>query len=274
MMAGSSASAGPRTGAQDRRALLARLRAEITGFADEVDTVRRSEGFSRFLEAMALFWHYSPFNSWLIRGQQPGATRVAGAQTWAKLGRTVKKDAEPIVIWAPTKRGYPFILVSVFDVSDTEGRPLPTLDTSLRGSTRKTGTLETAAERLGIKIAALEGHANLVGVSVGGEIRIRAGIPSQERAATLAHELAHEILHQQASTKKRLRLSHAEQETEAEATAHLVLRVLGLPTKSPAYVAWQGGDGKMVLSALGRVQRAARRILEAAGIGCVAGPAS
>jgi hypothetical protein len=48
-----------------------------------------------------------------------------------------------------------------------------------------------------------------------------------------------------------------------------VLAVLGLKPPSPAYIAWQGGTGDTVLRSLGRVQRAARRILEAAGCGLV-----
>jgi hypothetical protein len=53
-------------------------------------------------------------------------------------------------------------------------------------------------------------------------------------------------------------------ETEPEATAYVML---GLEPPSPAYIAWQGGTGQTVLRSLGRVQRAARRILEAAGCG-------
>lgn len=60
--------------------------------------------------------------------------------------------------------------------------------------------------------------------------------------------------------------THAQEETEAEATAWVVLDVLGLAPPSPAYIAWQGGTGDAVLRSLGRVQRATRRILEAAGI--------
>lgn len=258
-----SANSSALTSAANRRALLARLRADLGDFANQVDTVRRSESFTQFIETMARFWHYSLFNCALIREQCPGATRVAGRTTWAKLGRTLKPDAKAIGIWAPTASGFPFLVVPVFDVSQTQGRRLPSLDTTLHGSTRTVSVLETAAKRLGVTVVELKGRPGLVGASVGGEIRIRAGVSSQERAATIAHELAHEILHQQASAKKRLRLSHADRETEAEATAYLVLRVLGLPSKAPAYVAWQGGDGKMVLGALGRVQRAARRILEA-----------
>ena len=104
----------------------------------------------------------------------------------------------------------------------------------------------------------------------------------RERVRCLAHELAHEVLHQaeraRALARKRPApaLTHAQKETEAEAAAYVVLAVLGLEPPSPAYIAWQGGTGETVLRSLGRVQRAARRILEAAGspAGPVAGGAS
>jgi hypothetical protein len=59
--------------------------------------------------------------------------------------------------------------------------------------------------------------------------------------------------------------SHAERETEADATAYVVLRAFGLDAPAPAYIAWQGGDGAAVLRSMTRIQRAARRILEATG---------
>jgi antirestriction protein ArdC len=87
----------------------------------------------------------------------------------------------------------------------------------------------------------------------------------------LAHELAHEILHQaagkRAATLKRPgpARTKAEKETEADATAYVVLAVLGLPSKAPSYIAWQGGTGSAVLRSMTRIQRAAKAILEAAG---------
>lgn len=48
-------------------------------------------------------------------------------------------------------------------------------------------------------------------------------------------------------------------------TAYVVLGVFGVPARFPEYIAWQGGDGAQVLRSKGRVQRAAKVILEAAG---------
>ena len=99
------------------------------------------------------------------------------------------------------------------------------------------------------------------------------GLPGAERTAVLAHELAHEILHQAEGKRfadlKRpgARRTNAEKETEADATALVVLAVLGLSSKAPTYIAWQGGTGLAVLRAMGRVQRAAKSILVAGGFG-------
>ena len=49
----------------------------------------------------------------------------------------------------------------------------------------------------------------------------------------------------------------------ADATAYVVLAVLGLPSKAPTYIAWQGGTGLGVYRSMARVQRAARAILGA-----------
>ncbi len=65
------------------------------------------------------------------------------------------------------------------------------------------------------------------------------------------------------------RLAEAEMETEAEATAtaHVIMSVLGLPSKAPSYIPWQGGTGLTVLRAMTRVQGAVKTILEAARAG-------
>lgn len=86
-----------------------------------------------------------------------------------------------------------------------------------------------------------------------------------ERAATLAHELAHELLHTGHTTRgDGGGLGEIEQEVEAEATAYVVLTALGLPSKAPLYLAGRGGSGKLILQSMQRIQHAARAILTAA----------
>ena len=204
--------------------LRARLRASLEALATSVDRTRQDEGFREFLRTAARFWEYSPFNQFLIELQRPRAVRVAGRRTWESLKRRVKEGELPISILAPSGGGG-FILVPVFDLSQTRGRKLPNIDPAMRGVAR---------------------------------VRV------------LAHELGHELLHQEArqkpATLKRppKPRSPAVEETEADATAFIVLSALGLEAPSPSYIAWQGGTGAQVLLSMGRIQRAARRILAAA----------
>src|SRR5262249_49903997 len=105
----------------------------------------RSEALNQHLAAMGRFHHYSWGNVLLINSQHPDATRVAGFHTWHDLGRWVKKGEKGIMIFAPmmvkqkdqapsgkepTQADAVFRLAGfrtayVFDVAQTEGRPLP-----------------------------------------------------------------------------------------------------------------------------------------------------
>ncbi len=243
------------------------VRGHLAALAVEVDATRRSAGFTAVLDAIASFWRYSPVNVWLIRRQCPEATLVAGTKVWAELGRAPKPSAAPIGIlaFAPGRKP-PFVGVSVFDVSQTRGRALPKLKWVLEGDTKLFKLLERAAERLKIPVGVLPANAPVLGLSDGGKIRIRAKLSARQRAATLAHELAHEILHTGAWAKRKRPLPNDAKEIEADATAYVVLKALGLPSAAPTYIAWHGGTGGTIAASMGRIQRAARRILEAAGV--------
>ena len=95
-----------------------------------------SEGWQRFAEVRGSFHRYSFGNCMLIAMQRPDATRVAGFHKWQDLGRQVRKGEHGIRILAPhTYKGTDdngeeetrvyFRAVSVFDLSQTDGEPLP-----------------------------------------------------------------------------------------------------------------------------------------------------
>src|ERR1700730_16742632 len=102
-----------------------------------------SEKLREYLGAMARFHRYSLHNIMLIASQRPDASHVAGFQTWKQLGRFVKKGAKGILILAPVllrkqaesenqeketdSTPIRFRAVYVFDVADTDGKPLPEL---------------------------------------------------------------------------------------------------------------------------------------------------
>ena len=99
-----------------------------------------SERLKDHLAAMARFQRYSWGNIMLIASQKPNATHVAGLQAWHKLGRFVKKRENGILILAPIIRrkadnsesepdessvAVGFRAAYVFDISQTDGQPLP-----------------------------------------------------------------------------------------------------------------------------------------------------
>ena len=258
----------------DERALRRDLQERLATLAAEVDATRRDAGFLEALRTMARFWRYSVLNQAFIQLQRPRATQVAGRRAWEAIGRRVKPGERPIHVFAPSRRRggvVRFMEVEVFDVRQTRGRRVASVDLLLPGRTRHARILEAAAGRLGVEVATAALPGNVLGRSCGGRIELLRGLAGRQRASVIAHELAHEVLHQ-AERKRAAELkrpgparTHAEKETEAEATAHVVLAVLGLPSKAPTYIAWQGGTGQGVLRSMNRIQRAAKAILEAAG---------
>lgn len=246
---------------------------ELLGrLAQEVDAQRQDAGFQEALRTMSRFWRYSYLNQHFIRWQRPDATMVNSRLRWEAIGRKVKPGEVPIEILAPSRRGgvLRFVAVSVFDVRQTRGPKVATLDLQLKGGSRHVKILERAAAQLGVEVAWVVPSLEAKGMSFGGRIEVSPHLPGRDKVAVLAHELAHEILHQ-AERQRATELkrpgpdrSHAERETEADATAYVVLAALGLPSRAPSYIAWQGGTGQGVLRSMTRVQRAAKVILEAA----------
>ena len=258
----------------DQQELRSRVRQHIETLAQAVDEKAKNEGFQEVLRNMARFWRYSIFNQFLIRMQKPEATWVTGLRKWEAMGRRLKVREQPLMVFAPSRHAdgaVRFLTVPVYDVSQTKGRRLRTIDVTLEGESSRWQALERSAAKLGIEVRYTRLPAGIRGRSFGGRVEILPGLPGQERAAVLAHELAHEVLHQ-AELKRKADLkrpgparTHAEVETEAEATSYVVLAVLGLPSKAPEYIAWQRGTGLTVLRSMTRIQRAAKALLEVAG---------
>ena len=171
-----------------------------------------SEGLTAYLAAMGRFHNYSFGNILEIARQRPDATRVAGLYAWNQLGRKVMKGQKGIRILAPmigtrkkkdteankdiTKQNQPVLVgfraVYVFDVSQTEGAPLP------ESTERTKGEVGEYRERLidftiaqGIQLEFKESIAPALGMSYGGKIAILPGQAPAEEFSTLVHELAH-----------------------------------------------------------------------------------
>ncbi len=135
----------PPTGkTQDKaKELRARIDDSLSALARAVDEVRASDTFRQYLEVQARFHRYSWHNSLLLAMQRPDATQVAGYRTWQKLGRQVRKGECGIMIFSPcpwkreratesgeteTEQGIYFKAVHVFDIGQTDGADLPSVD--------------------------------------------------------------------------------------------------------------------------------------------------
>ena len=234
-----------------------------------------SEKLKEHLAAMARFHRYSLYNVMLIASQRPDATRVAGYQKWREFGRFVKKGAKGIFILAPilTKKtaeqdspaeesarvAVGFRAVYVFDLSDTDGEPLPELGNAQGDPAGYTERLKDFVIQRSIQLEYSDSIYPAQGQCSPGKITLLPGQCPAEEFATLAHEVAHSLLHQQerrAETTKRVR------ETEAEAVAFVVCEAIGLKaTNSADYIQLYSGDKETLTESLEHVQRASAEIL-------------
>jgi hypothetical protein len=243
-----------------------------------IESLTTSDAWRSHLEVQGRFHRYSFSNALLICAQDPGASRVAGFVTWKKLGRSVLKGERAIWILAPMtgrrssaddgEEHRPIIgfrPVPVFDVAQTEGEPLPEVCRTLRGDdpTAWFARLTACAGAMGYSVVSTElpGAANGDCAFALRRIRVECRNEPAQQVKTLAHELAHALLHEGTDDRPLAEL-------EAESTAYVVCRTLGFDTGDYTfgYVAcWAGGGPEAVarIKASGaRIQRAATVILD------------
>ena len=251
---------------------LARLSAELE--------VGKSETLKTYLAAMGRFRHYSWNNVFLIAAQRPNATQVAGFHAWHDLGRSVKKGEKGIMIFAPmmvkredspaqpkeTQRNDPFRLAGfrtayVFDISQTEGKPLPEFAKTTGDPKDYTDKLRAMAAGRGIAVEYDPSITPAMGISSGGHIRLKPDLSRAEEFAVLVHELAHEMLHHGKDIE---RLPKVVRETQAEAVAFVVCQGIGLETNNAAadYIALYNGDKKTLTESLSVIQETSATILD------------
>src|ERR1022692_1738806 len=236
----------------------------------------QSEVLTQYLSAMARFHNYSFGNTMLIARQKPDATNVASLRTWNSLGRFVKRGEKGILILAPMisrKKAdqaaeppedatqpqaqlYGFRAVYVFDISQTEGKDLPTL-TEVQGDVSGyRERLVKFVESRGIALDYSEKIAPAKGLSHGGKITRLSGMQPAEEFSTLAHEIGHEMLHR---GERRTLTTKQVRETEAEAVAFVVSQAIGLETGSASadYIQLWHGDADLLRESLDPVQQTA-----------------
>jgi antirestriction protein ArdC len=238
----------------------------------------RSETLTAYLKTMSLFSKYSLNNLFLIARQRPDARRVAGYQTWRKLGRYVRKGEKGIAIIAPLVRRKStdeteepaekehvvagFKVAHIFSEEQTDGNPLPELGSVTGNPSDYFERLAKFVAAQGIALEYSEEISPAKGTATRGKITLLPGQTPAELLATLAHETAHALMHfseRRTETTKRIR------ETEAEAVAFVVCNAIGLEvgTASADYIGLYSGDAKLLTESLEYVQQSANRILTA-----------
>ena len=271
---------------------------ELLQKAEEgVQGVFESESFQNYLKIMAKFHDYSARNVQLIISQKPNASYVAGYQKWKKeLKRIVKKGEKGIAIVAYTPQtrydevpklnaeGKPvldtdgklvytlkkttkpaFSIKYVFDISQTEGEPLPTLPDRLEGTVENYGQILESVKSLSnfkIEFQKIEGNAMGVCNLKEKRIVIDRDMSELQSISVLIHEIAHERLH---GVAERETTDRQTREVEAEATAYVVCEYLGLDTSEVAFpyiASWsKEKDTKTLYQSLDRIQKNAHEMI-------------
>lgn len=240
--------------------------------------------YAEYLAAMSRFHHYSFGNVILILLQCPTATKVAGYNRWKKdFGRQVKKGEHGISILCPCPQkrwmekqkrdpttGQPlfapdgsavmetvkitipkFKIGTVFDVSQTEGRELPSVAISeLSGEVDFFQDLyDCLADLSPVPIIedSVPGAAKGYFSSEQQKIVIRPGMPQLQIIKTLVHEIAHAILHDRSKVPVEEQKERHQKEIEAESVAYVVCQGIGLDTSdySFGYIASWSSDKEL-----------------------------
>lgn len=259
--------------------------------------------YAEYLAAMSKFHRYSYGNALLILLQCPTATRVAGYNTWKKeFERQVKRGEHGIMILAPSqyKRaamvekkdpatgqtlygadGNPlmepgfvrltrFVPVTVFDVSQTEGRELPNIAvTELSGDVEGFEEISARLSELSplpIMFGPVPGTAKGYASHMEGRIVIKPGMSQVQTLKTMIHEIAHGKLHAPDFLEPNPKQRH-EKEVEAESVAYVVCQHFGIDTSdySFGYVAgWgRGKELNELKASLDTIHSTAGEIIDA-----------
>ena len=263
--------------------------------AAAVRDLTRSEAWRQMLTVAARLPSYSPHNLLLIASQRPDASRVAGYTAWRQLGRQVRKGERGIAILAPVRyrvgdggdrdataatmsnaddtanerrqvlRG--FRVAYVFDIAQTEGPPLPEVRPRLLDGHAPPGLWDALARQVhdaGFTLTRGDcSPANGVTDRLANRVTVRPDLPEAQAVKTLAHELAHVMLHGPDAPES---MTRGRAEVEAESVAYLVTTAHGLDPADytvPYVTGWSDGQVGLVLDTAERVLSTAGTILAA-----------
>ncbi|MGN0265445.1 MAG: YodL domain-containing protein [Lachnospiraceae bacterium] len=280
---------------------------EITDKLEEgLKELFESEKYKTYLSTMSKFHNYSFNNTLLIAMQKPEATLVAGYKAWQKnFERHVNKGEKAIRILAPApykiteerdkldpvtgemmfdENGMPqkeqvevtipaFRAVSVFDVSQTDGKPIPELEAQELLSTVE-GYEDFVQVLMNVSTVPI-GFEDIPGDSKGyfhteeKRIAVQENMSESQTLKTMVHEVAHSMLHNKEINRDDLMEAPAKdrntKEVEAESVAYTVCQHFGINTSdySFGYIAgWSSGkDMKELKSSLDTIRKTASELI-------------
>ena len=263
-----------------------------------------SEKYAEYLRVMSQFHHYSFNNTLLIAMQKPDATLVAGYHAWnKKFNRHVMKGEKGIQIIAPAPirekqeqekvdpntgevvlgdNGQPeteevtitiprFKVSTVFDLSQTDGDPLPELGVEeLTASVENYDIFMEAIRSVApvpIRFDEITSGAKGYYSSAEKEIVIQSGMGEMQTMKTAVHETAHAILHDKDIMQEQgIQKDQQTREVEAESVAFATLAHFELDTSEysfPYIAGWSSGrDTKELKSSLDTIRRTASEIID------------
>jgi len=282
-------------------------RDKLKEITDKLETgikgIFESDKYKNYLTTLSKFHNYSLRNCLLIAMQKPDATHVAGFNAWQKdFKRQVQKGEKGIKIIAPAPfktqkevdkldaKGKPiigkdgktvkeqqevtipaFTVATVFDVSQTDGEPLPQLGVSeLTGSVDQYKDFFAAVEKVSpvpVDFEKIQSGAKGYFHLEEKRIALNEGMSELQNLKTLIHEIAHARIHDidLNAPKDGNRPDRRTREIEAESIAYTVCQHYGLDTSdySFGYVAgWSGGKELDVLkSSLDTIRKEADAII-------------
>ena len=245
-----------------------RLKEITASIEDGIKELFQSETYAQYLQTMSRFHHYSVNNQVLIHMQKPDATLVAGFNKWKnQFGRNVIKGEHGIKIIAPTPfkkkieqekldpdTQLPMLdedgkiiteektiqipmykPVTVFDVSQTEGKPLPQLAHDLSGNVANYDVFMEALRRsspVPISIEVMRGGMDGYFDLEHQDIAIRKGMSEVQTVSAVIHEMAHALLHNRTkdTEEKTPEISRSTEEVQAESISYAVCAYYGIAT--------------------------------------------
>lgn len=253
-----------------------------------VSSVFNDENYKSYLSTMAKFYNYSFGNCFLIKAQCPQASYVAGFNSWKNnFKRTVKKGEKGLMILAPNPyekkvieedadgnevetvvKGLRFKTAYVFDISQTEGEPLPSICNSLTGDSdmySKYIKSIKAVSPVPVRFEHIKGGAHGYYSHVEKVIAIEEQDSQIQQMKTATHELAHSLLHNKENGEQ-AQADRRTKEVQAESVAYVVCNHFGIDTSSYSfeYIAtWSAGkEIKELKASLDIIQKTAKSIID------------